>query len=115
MNAEGEMNSSFMVLRSLIYSILLTSCFLFASCGEEKKADNTATRYTDRLSKDLERAAEAAQVANQASLKTAIRFYQAQHGSLPSELSDLVRGGFLRQIPAGEWKYDPETGEVDVP
>lgn len=115
MNDEREVNSSFMVWRSLIYLILLTSCFLFASCGEEKKADNATTRYTEELSKNLERAGKAARIANQSSLKTAIRFYQAQNGSLPKELDDLVRGGFLTQIPAGEWTYDSETGEVDVP
>lgn len=53
-----------------------------------------------------------------ASLKSAIQMFQADQGSLPKDLNELVEKKYLLKIPATPFgtklDYDPKTGDVKV-
>ena len=53
-----------------------------------------------------------------ASLKSAIQMFQADQGTLPKDLNELVAKKYLPKLPATPFgtrlDYDPQTGEVKV-
>ncbi len=52
-------------------------------------------------------------------LSSAVKQFKEKYGRFPSDLSQLVRAGFIKEVPkdfdGNDYLYDPKTGEVKAP
>ena len=64
------------------------------------------------LVKPIEKAKEVQSVIDLSAVQTAIQAYQAQQGTLPKSLTDLVSSGALTESQIRNLDYDPESGRV---
>ncbi|MGB4299847.1 MAG: hypothetical protein WBK32_09555 [Candidatus Saccharicenans sp.] len=52
-------------------------------------------------------------------LSSAVNQFKEKYGRFPSDLSQLVRAGFIKEVPkdldGNDYLYDPKTGEVKAP
>ena len=100
---------------------------LLSGCGDKSTppaqttnaaAGSVVTAPADYLGAMGRAEQSAVKTIDTASLKSAIQMYQADTGSLPKELNDLVEKKYLSKIPATPFgtklDYDPKTGEVKV-
>jgi competence protein ComGC len=77
------------------------------------KPSKTILEAGNGLKSDEDRAKEAAITANLAVLQSAIVQYKGTQGTNPASLQDLVDKKYIQSIPAGDWKYNAQTGELD--
>ena len=68
--------------------------------------DSASVKSVDRLFWQGEGPARSQQGILIAQLVTALALYQAEHGSLPAELSQIISGGYLKEMP-----IDPLSGQ----
>ena len=76
------------------------------------KPSGTIINAGNSLKNDEDRAKAAAVTANKAVIQGAILQYRGMQGTNPATLQDLVDKKYLGSIPEGDWKYNPETGEL---
>ena len=76
------------------------------------KPSSTIINAGNSLKNDEDRAKAAAVTADRAIIQSAILQYRGMQGSNPATLQDLVDKKYLGSIPAGDWKYNAETGEL---
>lgn len=100
---------------------------LLTGCGDKSSPPAQATNETggsvltapvDHLGAMARAEQSAVKTIDTASLKSAIQMFQADQGSLPKDLNELVQKKYLAKIPATPFgtrlDYDPATGEVKV-
>ena len=93
------------------YRIILLVIFFVAvclGCGEGQK--NPIEDYGDTLVESLDKAEVAALKVNLRTVQAAVSRFQAEKGRLPSDLDELR----LQGIPTRYYRYDAETGDVDI-
>ena len=112
------------------YRLMLSSLSvgtLLSGCGDKSNSSTTATNsasgsvvmapaeYVGAMGRAEQ---SAVKTIDTASLKSAIQMFQADQGSLPKDLNELVEKKYLSKIPATPFgtklDYDPKTGEVKV-
>ena len=64
------------------------------------------------LTQPIEKAKKVQSALDLSAVQLAVQAYQAQQGSFPKTLSDLVSSGILTEAQIKSLNYDPESGKV---
>lgn len=96
----------------IIVLIIAAAGFVYINYVPKSKPDNAVTQYADNLKTSVDKAEDAKNAANLAVLKEAISQFKSSQNRNPDSLQELVQKGFLSSIPAGDYDYDKNTGEV---
>jgi competence protein ComGC len=96
----------------IVLIVVLIAWFSFKSFMPQKKEQNAVTQYADNLKQDEEKAEAAKDTVNLTVVRSAINSFHGSQGRFPDDLQELVSKGYLDRVPAGNYSYDKETGEV---
>ena len=105
----------------------LSANLTLTGCGNKSNAPDSSTNTTsgsvvtapaDYVGAMAKAEQSAVKTIDTASVKSAIQMFQADQGSFPKDLNELVEKKFLSKIPATPFgtrlDYDPKTGAVKV-
>ena len=98
-----------------IFFLFLTSCSKKKEESEKLTPLNAPAKYGETMGRALKKSKAMGDILY---LKNKINTFQIQEGRYPSSLEELVRKGYIDQIPEPpegmKFVYDPKTGNVDV-
>ena len=110
-----------LILSGLSVSLALTGCGNKsnpAAQATNQAGGSVLTAPVEQLGSMARAEQSAVKTIDTASVKSAIQMFQADQGSLPKDLNELVQKKYLPKIPATPFgtrlDYDPATGEVKV-
>jgi hypothetical protein len=100
-------------MKNIIIALIavLIAWFAYTQIKDQKKPDNTATKYAEGLKSSEEKAKDAADTANLAIIRSAITQFRGSQGRYPDSLQELISKGYIDRVP-DSIIYDKETGEV---
>jgi hypothetical protein len=96
----------------IVIIVVLIAWVAYTNYMPKEKPKNVVTDYAANLKTSGDKALEAKGTVNLAMLRSAITQFHGSQGRYPDSLQELVAKGFLDRIPAGDYKYDRNTGEL---
>lgn len=96
----------------IIACIIVAGWFIYTNFMPKEKPNNTVTRYADNLKTSEDKAEDAKNTANLAVIRAAITQFKGSENRNPEDLQELVKKGYLSGVPAGNFDYDKNTGEI---
>ncbi len=94
------------ILLSLLVSAIVIYLTLQNIRSSSKNADPLG------LTQPIEKAKKVQSALDLSAVQLAVQTYQAQQGSFPKSLSDLVSSGIITEAQIKNLNYDPESGKV---
>ena len=113
-------------MKAILFSALLTVGLVAAGCGGKedkttttsKPGENPLTAPVDYLGAAAKAKINSEKTIDTVAINQAIQMFSTQEGRYPTDLKELVSGGYIRQIPTPPYGmkivYDPAKGEVTI-
>ena len=102
-------------MRNAIIAIVLLALgiFLIARFAPNTfKPGTSIVKAGNDLKASEDKAKETGDLANRVTLQNAVNSFKMSESRYPSNLQELIDKKYIDRMPAGDWKYNPETGEV---
>ena len=94
----------------ILLSLLVSAIVIYITLQNIQSSSKNANPLG--LTQPIDKAKKVQSVLDLSAVQTAVQAYQAQQGSLPKSLSDLVSSGILNETQIKNLNYDPESGKV---
>jgi competence protein ComGC len=94
----------------ILLSLLVSAIVLYLTLQNVRSSSQSADPMG--LAAPIEKAKQVQAVIDLSAVQMAVQNYQAQQGSFPKTLSELVASGLLNESQIKKLAYDPETGKV---